>query len=70
MEILFYIFIFLNVHFDELCCSRTQEKEKMRCPYCPKEIKEDKSYMRRIGKKEYVSNPDYDKHIKKHIKTK
>ena len=39
----------------------------MKCPYCPKEIKEDRTVLNRIGKNTY-SNPDYDKHMKIHIK--
>ncbi len=45
-----------------------EEDGKMKCPLCPKEIAEDKEYLRRIGKRKCVSNPDYDKHIKMHHK--
>ncbi len=40
----------------------------MKCPYCPKEIREDRTFLRMIGKKQYESNPDFDKHIRIHIK--
>jgi len=43
----------------------------MKCPYCPKEIKEDNIEKIKIGKSEYIRNRDYDKHVKIHInKTK
>jgi hypothetical protein len=42
----------------------------MKCPFCPKEIKEEKNFLKFLGssKKELFSSPDFDKHIKIHIK--
>ncbi len=40
----------------------------MKCPHCPKEISEEKAFVKTIGKRQYISNPDYDGHVKIHTK--
>jgi len=43
----------------------------MKCPHCPKEISEEKegpSSNPKYASKGITTNPDYDKHIKLHIK--
>lgn len=39
----------------------------IKCPHCPKEIREDREYPRVVGAWKYFSNPDYDNHIKIHF---
>ncbi|MCK9429465.1 MAG: hypothetical protein M0R17_05635 [Candidatus Omnitrophica bacterium] len=43
---------------------------KIKCPYCPKEFKEEGFIKRLIGKgnKEYEHSEEFNKHLKIHIK--
>lgn len=40
----------------------------MKCQHCPKEIREDRAFERKVKGTIFITNPDYDRHMKIHIK--